>query len=72
MDRELLSDEWDERTLQDAAVDIGIHDSIKDENLCGTMSTNPSPHVKFQWLLWLPFSLCRLIDLPVARSPVLL
>ena len=72
VNRELLSNEWEEHSLQDVIVQIGIHDAIKDANLCGTMSTNPRPHMNLQQMLGLPLSLCQLINLPVASSPVLL
>ena len=72
VNRKLLSNEWKESGFQDVAIAIGIHDAIKDSNLCGTMSTNARPDMNLQWMFWPRLSLCRLIDLPVASSLVLL
>ena len=57
VNRKLLSYEREERSLQDVAIEIGIHDAIKDANLCGTMSTNPRPHEPSMDALALAFAL---------------
>jgi len=65
----ILSNEWDQSGFKDVAEKNSIHDTIKDANLRGTMSANPTPNVNFNWMLWFWLAL---IDFPVAGMAVLL
>ena len=69
---QLLSNERDQIGFKDVAEENSIHDAIKDANLCGTMSTNPTPNMNFNWMLRFWLALHRLVDLPVAGTAVLL
>jgi len=68
---QLLSDKRDQSGFKDVAEENSIHDTIKDANLRGTMSTDPTPNMNFNWMLWFWLALHRLIDLPVAGTAVL-
>ena len=69
---QLLSNERDQSGFKDITGVNSIHDAIKDANLCGTMSANPTPNMNFNWMLRFWLSLHRLVDLPVAGTAVLL
>ena len=69
---QLLSNERYQSGFKDITEENSIHDAIKDANLCGTMSANPTPDMNFNWMLWFWLALHRLIDLPVAGTAVLL
>ena len=69
---QLLSNERDQSGFKDVAEKNSIHDTIKDANLCGTMSTNPTPNVNFNWMLQFWLVLHRFVDFPVAGTAVLL
>ena len=69
---QLLSNERDQSGFQDITEENSIHDAIKDSNLCGTMSANPTPNMNCNWMLRFWLALHRLVDLPVAGTVVLL
>ena len=69
--RKFSSNEREKRCLQDVAVQISIHDTIKDTNLCGTMSANSRPDMNLQRMFWFWFLLCWLVYLPVTGAPIL-
>ena len=68
---QLLSNERDQSGFKDITEEISIHDAIKDTNLRGTMSANPTPNMNFNWMFWFWLALHRLVDLPVAGMAVL-
>ena len=69
---QLFSNERDQSGIKDITEENSIHDAIKDANLCGTMSANPTPNMNFNWMLRFWLALHRLVDLPVAGTAVLL
>ena len=69
---QLLSNEWDQSSFKDITEEISIHDAIKDTDLCGTMSANPTPNMNFNWMPQFWLALHQLVDLPVACTAVLL
>ena len=44
---QLLCNERDQSGFKDITEENSIHDAIKDANLCGTMSANPTPNMNF-------------------------
>ena len=69
---QLLSNERDQSGFKDITEENSIHDAIKDANLCGTMSANPTPNMNFNWMLRFWVALHQLVNLPVAGTAVLL
>ena len=69
---QFLSNEQDQSGFKDITEESSIHDAIKDANLCGTMSANPTPNMNFNWMLRFWLALHRLVDLPVAGAAVFL
>jgi len=68
--RQGLVDEQKQRRLQDATVQFGIHDAIKDACVGPTMSADSCPNMNFKRMLWLSFY--WLANLSIACAPVLL
>ena len=71
MIRQLLSNEWQQSGFKDVTEQNSIHDAIKDTNLCGTMSADPSPNMNFDWMLRFRLSFRWLVNLPVTSARVL-
>ena len=71
MIRQLLSNKWQQSGFKDVTEQNSIHDAIKDTNLCGTMSADPSPNMNFNRMLQCRLSFRRLVNLPVTSATVL-
>ena len=69
---QLILDERNKCTFQNAAVQLGLHYPIKDTDLRRSMSAYSCPNVHFQRVLWLWLSFCWLSYLAIARSAELL
>jgi len=70
--RQGLVDEQKQRRLQDATVQFGIDDAIKDACVGRTMSADSCPNMNFKRMLWLWLSFYWLANLSIACAPVLL
>lgn len=62
----------DKRCLKNVAVQLCIHDAIKDEDLSGPVSADSGPDVDFERVFGLGLLFCRFTNLSVTSAPVLL
>ena len=64
-------DKRDKRCLKNVAVQLSIHNAIKDADLRGPVSADSGPDMDFKWVLGLGLPFCRFTNLSVTSAPVL-
>jgi len=67
-----LIDEWNQSVLEDVAIQISLHYSLKNTDFCGTTPADASPDMNLKRVLKFWLSLCWFIDLSITRAAKLL